>query len=368
MTHELADDLLRWAEEEIRREESAQLSLLRQDVLAHHNTLFIVGGLIANIVAAAIIPKYMVAWIAASFFLYVLAPLLMLIPTDKKKVLFPAKEDLERYLEILREYGLSRNTRTLGQIIWNVFFINSQTIAIAYCLVFTVDIVFAIVEGFFTRGLPEATALQVIFQSVVIIVFFAGIWRYKPYSLQFAGSVQQMQDRLRARMREAWKLILVMGVISAGLAFLVVTAMLLPGFLLGEVVMAPDVVTPLTVFPIALIFLSQLVILRYLQGVYSKEMVMRMSGQKVQQLRGILRLLQASGDRHEESSEEIRRVQLEDLRKAFIKSRLFTTKNHAIFGYLTVYFVIPDFSLMLDRSVISEVDGTIPIQEFSTPE
>ncbi|MDD1673066.1 MAG: hypothetical protein LUP99_01495, partial [Methanomicrobiales archaeon] len=110
--------IVNWVRSEIEREEQEQLRLLKSDTKVHHNTLFIVGGLLANIIAAALLPNYLVYWIAASFFLYVIAPLILLVPTERKEVILPARKDLEGYLHIIEQYGISRNTKTLGQIIW----------------------------------------------------------------------------------------------------------------------------------------------------------------------------------------------------------------------------------------------------------
>ncbi len=117
----------------------------------------------------------MVYWIAASFFLYVLTPLIMLIPTERRDVFFPAKKDLEGYLHLIEDYGISKKTKTLGHLLWNMFFINSQALAVAFCMVFFVDLIFAVLCGFFIFSLPQVTSFQVILQSVAIITFYVAI-------------------------------------------------------------------------------------------------------------------------------------------------------------------------------------------------
>lgn len=362
-----ANELLRWAEEEIKKEEREEAQLLRSEILAHQNTLIIIGCLLANIVVATLLPSYTVAWIAASFFLYVFAPLIMLIPTEGGKDLLPDKEELERYIAIIRDYGFLKDTKTLGHVIWNVFFINSQSLAIGYCVIFLIDIVFSSVSGFFTATLPQVTAFQVILQSIVIILFFIGIWKYKPYSPHFVDTVHQMHNRLRSRMKEAWKVILVLGGISAGLSLLVVMAMLLPGFILGEVVKAPDVVNAITIVPIALIFISQLAVLRYLQGVYSKELALRLITQKVQSLRRIQddlhRVMSVRDSEMPEAGASDGPVSINELQRLYVRTRIYTTKRHTLFGYLPVYMVIPDFSLIIGKESIPMTDWSVPMSD-----
>jgi hypothetical protein len=358
--------VITWILSQIEEEKEKQSGLLRSDTKAHHNTLFIVGGLLANIIAASLLPNYLVYWIAASFFLYVLLPLVMLIPTQRKEVIFPAKKDLEKYLRIIEQYGLSRNTGTLGHILWNVFFINSQAIAIAYVMIFAIDLLFAALSGFFLHTLPSSTAIQVMLQSVAIILFFGGIWLYRPYSHHFMDSVVSLHARIKVRLKKAWLVLLVVGAISAALAILVVTAMLLPGFILGEMVAAPDVVSAASAFPIFFIFLSQLAMVRYLQGVYSKDMVLALSEKRVAALHEILPRLsgcpsEAEGDPALTPEECLQSYR--DLKKLYVQSKMYTYSFHHLFGYLPVYLAVPDFKLILDQDTLQLLDGDIALED-----
>jgi hypothetical protein len=363
---ETTNPVVAWVQSQIEEEKEKQSKLLRSDTKVHHNTLFIVGGLLANIIAASMLPNYLVYWIAASFFLYVLLPVVMLIPTRRKEVIFPAKKDLEKYLRIIEQYGLSRNSRTLGHIIWNIFFINSQALAIAYVMIFAIDLIFAALSGFFIHTLPPATAIQVMLQSVAIILFFGGIWIYKPYSHHFIDSLFSLHSRIKIRLKKAWKVLLVVGAISAALSILVVTAMLLPGFILGEVVAAPDVVNAGSAFPIFFIFLSQLAMVRYLQGVYSKDMVLGFSEKRVAILEEILPRLPGCPPGEERGrllTPEECLHSYQDLKKLYIRSKMYTYTFHHLFGYLPVYLAVPDFKLILDRETLQLLEGDIALED-----
>ncbi|MDD1672350.1 MAG: hypothetical protein LUO82_05070 [Methanomicrobiales archaeon] len=359
--------MVSWIRNEIQNEQSEQLRLLKSDTKMHHNTLFIIGALLGNIIAASVLPNYMVYWIAASFFLYVFSPLIMLIPTERKEVIFPVKKDLEGYLHIIEDYGISKNTKTLGHILWNVFFINCQALAVAFCMVFFVDIIFAVVSGFFILSLPRDTSLQVILQSVAIITFYVAIWEFKPYSLHFVDAVFELHAKIKIRMKEAWKIALILGAVSTALALLVVTAMLLPGFVLGEVVVAPNVVNGVSAFPIFLIFLSQLVMVRYLQGVYSKDLVLGLSEKKVailsDQILPHLSECGLTGEGIASRSPEQCLRESGDLQKLYVQSRMYTQKFHHLFGYLPVYLVVPNFKLILDREALVMLEGQVALDD-----
>ncbi len=44
--------MVSWITNQIQREQDEQLRLLKSDTKVHHNTIFIIGALLANIVAA----------------------------------------------------------------------------------------------------------------------------------------------------------------------------------------------------------------------------------------------------------------------------------------------------------------------------
>lgn len=357
--------IIEWLLEEIEKEQHEQIRLLRSDTKVHHNTLFIIGALLGNIVGASLIPDYMVYWIAASFFLYVLSPLILFIPTEKKEVIFPPKRNLEKYLEFIKSREISSNTKTLGHIIWNVFFINSQPLSIAFCLIYLVDFIFAFITGFFIHTLPLGTAILVIIQSLAIIIYYAGVWEYRPYSLHFVDTIFKFHERIKIRLKDAWKVILLIGSISSALSLLIVTAMILPGFTLGQVIKAPNIINEVTVLPIVLIFLSQLVIVRYLQGIYSKEMVLSLSEKKVNILKyGILpNLMQSRSDDSTVSSPKEYLEKFRHLKKLYLQSRMYTQKFHHLFGYLPVYLIVPDFSLILDKETLTMLDTIVTEEE-----
>jgi hypothetical protein len=233
-------------------------------------------------------------------------------------------------------------------------------------MIFAIDLLFAVLSGFVLHTLPSATAIQVLLQSAAIILFFGGIWLYKPYSHHFRDSVYSLHSRIKGRLKKAWKVLLVVGAVSAALSILVVTAMLLPGFILGEVVAAPDVVNAGSAFPIFFIFISQLAMVRYLQGVYSKDMVLGFSEKRVAILEEILPRLPGclvKDERNYTLTPEECLQNFQDLKKLYIQSKMYTYTFHHLFGYLPVYLAVPDFKLILDQNTLQLLEGDIALED-----
>ncbi|WP_369424665.1 hypothetical protein [Methanothrix sp.] len=128
-------------------------------------------------------------------------------------------------------------------------------------------------------------------------------------------------------------------------------AMLLPGFVLGEVVKAPDAVNAITALPIAIIFVTQLGVLRYLQGVYSKELALRFMNGRIHSLEKIvqeLNSLEVIKDPVEHAKERAEdNPEINELWRLYLRTKVYRTARHALFGYLPVYMVVPDLSLLM---------------------
>ncbi|MDD1675987.1 MAG: hypothetical protein LUQ17_04785, partial [Methanomicrobiales archaeon] len=175
-----------------------------------------------------------------------------------------------------------------------------------------------------------------------------------------------LHSRIQFRLKRAWLVIFTVGVISAALGILVVTAMLLPGFILGEVIAAPNVVNSVSAIPIFLIFLSQLAMVRYLQGVYSKDMVLGFSEKKVRHLKEILPRIHGcalpGSDADPKTPEECLQS-YDELKKLYVQSKMYTHTFHHLLGYLPVYIVVPDFKLILDKGTLQMLEGDIALED-----
>jgi hypothetical protein len=105
---------------------------------------------------------------------------------------------------------------------------------------------------------------------------------------------------------------------------------------------------------------------RYLQGVYSKDMVLSFSEKKVATLREILPCL--PGCPPLEEGREILAPEeclqsYEDLKKLYIRSKMYTHTFHHLFGYLPVYLVVPDFKLILEKETLRMLEGDLALED-----
>lgn len=224
--------LIHQTEDEIHYERAERTALLKSDENLNISRLLVIDLLLLNILLFFVLDNYMIDWITASFLLYAVNPFIMLIPSTQS--IGPRRRKGTRdYLATLRQIELYKNKWTLGKILWNAFFINSQPLAIGFSLVYCVNIIFTL-----TYGLGPITDL-VTFQSIAIIIFYLGIWYLKPYSADFLDSLLDIRtdiyQRIHTRMQPLWTVILSIGTLATLVIIVTIAAMMLPGFTLNAV-------------------------------------------------------------------------------------------------------------------------------------
>ncbi len=346
---------------EIEQEQVFQRELLRRERTAPHTTAMVAASLLLNAILYLLEPGgiYMLHWIAASFYLVVINPFLLLIPSMGKDAPPREKgiyEELMEYIDRAWSTGVREHKRALGQIFWNTFFINSKPLSIGLSIIFVFDVLFAISLGFQRSILSPFDAAWVIYQSIAIIVFYAGIVFLKPYKIEFFHSLRSMNRRIRSAVKKTWQVVIVIAGLSALIGTLVITAMLLPGLTLGFIT-APHYLSNWSILPIAAIFTTQFVLLRFLQGIHSRMMLLSWSRrrERILQQHVILppEIWEADLPSEAYAADYTRRY------LNYLAVKTYTRGCHTLFGYFPVFLIVPDLPFLLDRETIGALQDNI---------
>jgi len=349
------------ASAEIEQEREFQRELLRGERTAPHTVAMVAASLLINAILYFLEPSgiYMLHWIAASFYLVVIYPFLLLVPSAENGTPARAKgmrEEIMEFLDRAWSTGVREHKRALGHIFWNTFFVNSRSLAIGLSVIFVLDVLFAISLGFQRNVLSPFDACWVIYQSIAIIVFYAGIVVLKPYKIDFFHSLRSMNRRIRSAVKKTWQVVIVIAALSALLGTLVITAMLLPGLTLGFVT-APHYLGNESILPIAAIFATQFILLRFLQGIHSRMMLLSWSRRKesiLQQLVISPPEIQEADLPSEAYADDYSRRHLN-----YLAVKTYTRGRHTLFGYLPVFLIVPDLPFLLDRETIEILQDNI---------
>ncbi|MCK9299046.1 hypothetical protein HL657_05935 [Methanoculleus sp. YWC-01] len=329
--------------------------------------------------------EYYLYWIMASFIFLMINPFLLLLPTDagdlksyiryfndlknrERKSLeeIISWESLEKSaavpadaIEALKRLTQQRNS--LYELGWNLFFINCQPLAPGFLVLFALSSVFAL-AGWLVSGEfgPYSTAIVVI-QSAAIIVFYVAIVYVQPYSRGFFAGILGMQSRIKERYNEAWtqglKYALTAAVVTTVAGVIFIAAIVLPGVTYNSFTSAEaDIELRAGMF--ALIFLTQMIVVRHLQGGYSRTLVYSLLSSRIETIRE--EVLSVVADLASVSlrngvtprmAEDLERITLD-----LTRCRALKIDYASLFGYFPVCMVTPDVGAIM--RVAETVDGS----------
>jgi hypothetical protein len=353
------------AEEELRRELQDQEDLVTTDSRVFISLSLVLGGLTLNAILFRLLPNYMFYWIAASFYLIVLNPFILLIPSTgtPEKQSRRARGDIRNIIHVIREAGIGRHKTVFGRIFWNIFFINNKPLAIGFALIYGIDVIFAVQTGFFMARpiLGGFDAALVVYQSVALIIFYLGILVLRPYKMDFFASLRTMNQKIRIGLKRTWKVIIVIAGFTSLITVLVVTATILPGFTLGQITSAHEYITREGLLPIIGIFFTQVMFLRFFQGVHSRLMLIELSRKKEHLLREHI-LYGPEGEPPADAAADSP-AGYEHKRRIFTVVKMYDQSEQSFFGLFPVFMIVPDLTIILDPGNLSILESHVGLTE-----
>lgn len=343
-------DVLRTRVEEVLGEAETD----RQKLQEPHRTrtvevVVLAGSILLCLVLLLLLPAFHLFWIVASFLLYMINPFVMFIPSGERGVR-PKKEDILAYISILKDIGAIKDrvrtdTSGIAEIFWNLFFVNCQPLTPGFVLIYAVDVLVALIlllRGEFTPRMAALISLQ----AVAIIAFYGVIWGMKPYSPGFFRKLINLRHDLKTEFGGgAWTILPVLLIIGAGAAFsgtIIIAAMLLPGMTFGRLMDVEEITLLGTLLPVVPILLAQFVIVRSLQGRYSRTLLEKVIADKIRVIKEeILPAL--------EEGREVSPAARESLIREVTALRVYRPDTHHIGGYFRVYMIVPNIRLIFEQ-------------------
>jgi len=308
---------------------------------------------LTNVIFFMVRSDYIALFIAASFYLNMFYFISLLIPTNFKKANLPAA-NISRFRVWLREIGVKSGTTQITRLFANALFINSRTLSLGLGLVFSIDIVFALIHYY--RGLPLVTTAIVIAQCAIIVIFYLLVWKMEPFSMTYVKKVEQVKSSLH-RQKLPTRLITAMFIFGFLLAiFLFITTMIyLPGITLGAFIDQSQLDELGHLFGLlAILAISQYFIVRYIHGITSRVMADRLFDFKESSLKDLLDTenLHMSGNSNmDENPLETSALLLE--------SKIYIVRRNSLGGAFPVFVVDLDFSVMMDNTTLTAIKGYI---------
>jgi hypothetical protein len=310
--------------------------------------------ILINSVFFLIMRDYFALFIAASFYLNMFYFITLLIPTNFDRTGL-SKNEIIRFHAWLRDIGVKSGTSGFTRVFINSFFINSRALSLGIGLLFSVDIIFALLS-YAARDLALSTTVIVISQCGIIILFYLLVWKTEPFSTEFKRNVEQVRKRLSRENIPPWAVsaIFMTGILLA--VFLFLTAIiLLPGLTVTAFMSQSglDKLGSLVLF-ITILAVSQYFLIRNIHGITSRAMAARIldfQEESLKELAGIHDAGNAGTSREGEDWFEIPPLLLE--------SRLYSVRQHTLLGIFPVYTIDIDFSALMDTTTRTAIQRYI---------
>lgn len=374
------------AEKVIAAAESDLVTLSRVKWSLEYTSPILGAALLINLgLLVAYTGEYLFYWIMASFLFLMVNPFLLLLPTDT--------EALKSYIRYLIDLGnrkrtsleeiiswerlgkgaaipaeaietarrLTQQRNSLYELGWNLFFINCQPLAPGFLVLFSLSSIFSLAGWLVNGEFTPHSAVIVTVQSAAIIVFYLAIVYVQPYSRGFFAGILGMQSRIKERYNEAWtkglKYALTVAVVTTVSGIITIAAFVLPGVTYASFISAEaDIELGAGMF--ALIFLSQMIVVRHLQGGYSRTLVDSLLSSRIETIRkDVLQAVENLAPAVRGGTVTVQMVQdLERITLDLARYRALKIDYASLFGYFPVCMVTPDVGAIMRIAWTMDVD------------
>ena len=344
--------------------EEENLSLIdRHKARAQRLLPLLIGVLAVNTILFFLLPSYPLYWIISGFLLYMLYFIVLMVPTTRR-IRTPAekKKGLKgRPRPNLRGIWsvILRGKKGVAVAFWNIFFIGTQTMARSVSSIMLVSIAFALL-AFATGALDLFPAAVITAQGLAILGYYYVIALYRPYTKGFLRMVSRLkwtrttEFRWQAYLKGALLVVVTLTVLAA----FVVGAVLLPGQSLEAFRGNIDGETSPGLIGLVMVFVSQFIIVRYIQGFDSAKAAANFIRAKLAYLREEV----LSGiDEAERSGGPELSARLHQLQTRFRITRIYKVAYKDIFGILPTYPLIVDLISVLEEETAEAIQMEVPL-------
>ena len=344
---------------EIHTLKEQQRSLRTQGRIGYITIIILVACIFVNCAFIATVKDYPSLFIAASFYVYMIYFITLLVPLGKGARSLPF-DRIRQFFITLYHTGIIPATDRLTRIFLDVFFINSRALFGGFLLIFSCDLIFAAI-GFYQGAFSSTALIIILFQSLAILIFYFLVWKFEPYSTRFRDEIGELKGRFAQNRIPRSIITLIFGTSALLVLFVILsTIILLPGFTVKTLLTIAGL-EQLGNFVILIgtLLSSQYFIVRFFHGISSEQMAARLSETKITRLQST-RIGSGVGLSLPTGSHETAGMSADNRREAagtLLESKIYQLELRTVFGAFPVYIVNPDFSVILDEKVLDVIKG-----------
>ncbi|MBI0582449.1 MAG: hypothetical protein JET69_05475 [Methanomassiliicoccales archaeon] len=301
----------------------------------------------------------------ASFFVYMYYFVVLLFPTTRR-VRTPAEKKEGVKAGRKQNWGqgakgaITRGKKAVTIAFWNSFFIGTQTLAKGITLVLAISIAFAVIALAFGALDLSSTAIVVV-QAIAIMGYYYAIIHLRPYSKDFLKTVGRVRrDRNKGELWQAYlRGLFIVLVLLTIFVVLIISAIFIPKRSVEAILSSIGADNAPVILGLIVIFVSQFIIIRYVQGFDSARITTLFIKNKLAFLdHDVLTALEVF---EKEGAGAEGAARFRAIQTRFRVSRIYKVVYKDIFGILPTYPIIVDFRSVLEKDVADSLGTEIPI-------
>lgn len=297
--------------------------------------------------------NYMIVWILASLYFYLLYPLLIpaliiisfLTGNRERKTEATPKMNRKEVIQIIQP---RKNYSFIIRLAIRFFLLSIMPLTWGMVLFYSISLVFAIVLNR-TGDIPGMTCLLISVQCLGIIIFYLNLWILKHHYFLISRLFLEAKYRLN---RVKILLIAFLGtftvLVATGATIILIVAMLLPGFTTSVFIAGSGLIDNRANTWILFILISMFVWMQYLQSVLSRKIPIRFGTDLLDRLktaRDALTLNQEKG--HGTQATDEQGINTERIRSLLAEARIHTASRTKLAGLFPVYTIGVDLKELI---------------------
>jgi hypothetical protein len=345
---------------EVTEEISSEEKMLKriQEPISSENLFHLISCVLMVLMGVLIFLQNSIfyTWMIVGILLYSYNWLIFFVPTTRESIR-AEDEDISSQVNKERSWYVIRlllKERKLAiEMGLTVFLGGILPVALSFTLILGMPLFFAVYFGFFTHFLPGGTATFIVIQISLILLFYVMMLILKPQSQGITKIGRYFRDRIKITMNKGLGPLLVLASIIAALSLvasiLVFGAILLPGFLLPVLWRDIDLLAINNLPIIAVVSVSQLVVMRHFQGTVSRIMAEKRIKERLLDMNDVHIKLDRLGPMNQN---EDKKVMLDDLKGKYYSIAVYDVFDHDIFGHSRIYLFGVRLRYVLDEDVI----------------
>ena len=339
--------LLKRAEYSLEEEHRELVDIKSDNSLPTFETLSTIICLLSTVYLGYIFSDFYIFWIFSSFLLYSLIILFPLFNPNRKSRLILKKNDFKKIQKKLEVISGNQDYKTIFVLFFDWFFIIGEPLGMAYSIIFLSNIIMSAYIFYFGIIYLSYSLISSIIISILLFLAFFGVSLLSPYKLVCANSILNFDKPINKSKKLGFigtLLIIILAIIMILVGLVVVCSSFFLTYWLfidyRELIVNSWSIVGLT-------FLIQLGIFNFLQGRFTRRMVIKWKNNKIHALKTeVIYPVEHYIISNIEENNPVEQLSFKETYKRYWMLNLFVYRKMSFHKFFVKHLLVPNFQII----------------------